>query len=93
MQLIFFLLMQDQVLTDEIKELNRKVLKQWTTTFPRYVVRHSNFDSSTLLQGNLTYQENLKLHKKFDILCQENAELRKKVLLLSIRISSPPVQF
>jgi hypothetical protein len=38
------------------------------------------------LQGNLIYQENLELHKKVDLIGQENAELRK-VLVLATHVS------
>lgn len=77
--------LQDQVYTDEIKELNRKVpLKNWTQLLWlsfNYHFMLSNWHPLSSLQGNLIHQENLELYKKVNLINEENKELQKKVLI------------
>lgn len=75
--------LQEQILTDEIKELNHKVLLETQldiSILVHYSCLNLGMTSSNLLQGNLMHQENIELYKKVSLVSQENAGLQTKVL-------------
>lgn len=79
----FYLFLQEQLLRDEIKELNEKVLFI-KTLHVQYLFLHQSHEVRIkwliLFQGNLIHQENIELQKKANLVNQENAKLQKKVL-------------
>lgn len=76
-----FFSLQEQILTDEIKELHQKVARDFVLLHPIFNNQPENSDHLQLmpLQGNLIQQENEQLYKKIDIIRKENAELKNKV--------------
>lgn len=72
---------QEQIMTDEMKELNQKVHFRKHLDFHLFIRSNHKFNDCLLisLQGSLIHQENIELRKKLDLICQENTELRRKV--------------
>lgn len=72
--------MQDQLLTNEIQELNRKVSPEMEK-LRTYSLFKTYF---YILQGDIIQQENEELYKKVNLICQENMELKKVLVWMAI---------
>ncbi|KAK6945854.1 Transcription factor, K-box, partial [Dillenia turbinata] len=64
---------KEQILTNEIEELNRKVLPTKLSVHTSYLAIFA------IIPGSIIHQENLELCKRISIIRQENMELQMKI--------------